>query len=163
MARRIRREPSAPDQQAPALDLRSADRARGDGTLVVSAGAGGILGTLAMAQLGHTRRGCRDRLLPRAVTRTRARHPGRVRRAARDHAIARAAALAAVADLDRDLRYRLDRPVRWPCGGRQTALLLQGPAVPAHRTAMAARGRLSALQPALLSRRSPQRPDRQPR
>src|SRR5215469_9495345 len=112
MARRIRREPPAPNQQAAALDLRSADRARGDRTAVVSAGAGGILGTLAMAQLGHARRCRRDRLLPRAVTRARARHPGGVRGAAGDHAVAREAALAAVGYLGRDLRDRLDRAVR---------------------------------------------------
>jgi len=34
---------------------------------VVRAGSRGVLSALAMAQLGHARRGFRDRLLPRAL------------------------------------------------------------------------------------------------
>src|SRR5262249_8108407 len=76
--------------------------------------------------------------LPRAVAQAGTRGAGGVRRPAAAHPRARPAALAAVADLAGHLRGGLDRAVRGPCDRGPQALVLQGPAVPADRAAVAA-------------------------
>src|SRR6059058_5060444 len=151
LARRVRRKPPEPHEQTPALDLRAAHRALGDGVFVVGTGSVGVRRCLPVAQLGDARRGGRCRLLPRALAGARGRGAARFRGAALDDALARKAALAAVADLARDLRRRLDRAVRRPCDRGRATVLLQGPAVPPDRSAVAARCSVPPLQPAVLT------------
>src|SRR5205807_1001663 len=53
-----------------------------------------------------------------------------------------------------DLRRRLDRAVRRPCDRGRATVLLQGPAVPPDRSAVAARSSVPPLQPAILTAES---------
>src|SRR5690606_41196409 len=55
VACRIRREPSARDEQSPALDLRSGDRRESDRIAVVDPGSGGVPQPVSARQLGHAR------------------------------------------------------------------------------------------------------------
>src|ERR1700752_1252677 len=151
MARRLRREPREPYQQAPALGVRAPDRALGDGLSLVAPRAGGFRRRFALAQLGDARRRRRGRLLLRTLPGAGRGGAARLPRAARSDPIARAAPLAAVAQLARHLRRGVDRAVLRPRGRGQAPVLLQGCAFPADRPALAARGGVPPFRPAVLA------------
>src|ERR1700747_1660580 len=152
MARRFRRGPREPYQQAPQLGVRAPARALGDGLSLVAPCAGGLPRRFALAQLGDARRRRRGRLLLRTLPGAGRGGAARLPRAARPDPLARAAPLAAVAHLARHLRRGVDRAVLRPRGRGQAPVLLQGCAVSADRAALAPRRGVPPFRPAGLAR-----------
>ncbi len=126
-------------QQAVALAVRAADRVVGVWNALVGAGSEVFTGVSPWLNWATIAAAVAPRLLPHTVPSVGGGRARRFHTSTAHHTVAHEPAVAALAHLTGDFRGRLGRPVHRPRRRGETAVLLQGRAVPVDRAAVAGR------------------------